>query len=84
MWKISQKTFTQKCTRQMSITGAPSRGRALLDYSNCAPDEILLNSDATKELGIARCQKIQLPTLHEVMLAWDNYRIDANLQWADM
>jgi hypothetical protein len=80
MWKISHKTFTQKCTRQMSITGAPSRGRALLDYSNCVPDEILLNSDATEEL----CQKVQLPTFHEVMLAWDNYRIDANLQWADM
>jgi hypothetical protein len=59
-------------------------GRPLLDCSNCAPDEIPLNSDATKELGIARYQKVQLPTFHEVMLAWDNYRIDANLQWADM
>jgi hypothetical protein len=59
-------------------------GRPLLDCSNSAPDEIPLNSDATKELGIARYQKVQLSTFHEVMLAWDNYRIDANLQWADM
>ena len=59
-------------------------GRPLLDCSNCAPDEIPLNSDVTKALGIARYQKVQLPTFHEVMLAWDNYRIDANLQWADM
>jgi hypothetical protein len=59
-------------------------GRPLLDCSNCAPDEIPLNSDTTKELGIARYQMVQLPTFHEVMLAWDNYRIDANLQWTDM
>ncbi len=59
----------------MSITGAPS-----MERSPDAPDEISLNSDATKELGIARYQKVQLPTFHEVMLAWDNYRIDANLQ----
>ena len=54
-------------------------GRHLLDCSNCAPDKIPLKSDATKELGIARYQKVQLPTFHEVILAWDNYRIDANL-----
>ena len=58
--------------------------RPLLNCSNRAPGEIPLNSDATKELGIARYQKVQLPTFYEVMLAWDNYRIDANLQWADM
>ena len=59
-------------------------GRPLLDCSNCAPGEIPLNSDATKELGIARYQKVQLPTFHAVLLAWDNYRIDENLQWSDM
>ena len=59
-------------------------GRPLLNRSNCAPGEIPLYSDATKELGIARYQKVKLPTFHEVMLAWDNYRIDANLSWADM
>jgi hypothetical protein len=47
------------------------------------PYEIPLNSDATKELGTARYQKVQLPTFHEVMLAWDDYRIHANLQLAD-
>jgi len=59
-------------------------GRPLLDCSNCAPGEIPLNSDATKELGIARCQKVKLSTFQEVTLAWDNYRINANLNWADM
>ena len=59
-------------------------GRSLLGCSNCAPAEIPFNSDATKELGIAKYQKVQLPTFQEDMLAWDNYRIDANLQCADM
>jgi hypothetical protein len=59
-------------------------GRPLLDCSNCALDETPLNSKATKELGIARYQKVTLPTFHEVLLAWDNYRIDANITWADM
>jgi len=38
----------------------------------------------TKELGIARYQKVRLPTFHEVMLAWDNYRITEKLQWKDI
>ena len=59
-------------------------GRPLLDCSNCSFGEIPLNSDATKELGIARYQKVKLPTFHEVMLGWDNYRINANLIWANM
>jgi len=77
MWKIYHHTYTPKRTRPEQGKVA---GRPLLDCSNCAPGEIPLNSDATKELGIARYQKVQLPTFHEVMLAWDNYRIDANLQ----
>ncbi len=59
-------------------------GRPLLDCSNAAPGEIPLNSEATKLLGIERYQKVVLPTFHEVMLAWDNYRIDHQLQWEDM
>ena len=58
-------------------------GRPLFDCSNCAPGQIPLKFDATKELGIARYQKGHLPTFHEVMMARDNYRIDANLQWAE-
>ena len=55
-------------------------GRPSLDCSNCIFSEIPLNSDnAIKELGIARYQIVKLPTFHEVMLAWDNYRINANL-----
>jgi hypothetical protein len=59
-------------------------GRPLLDCSNAAPGEVPLNSEATKLLGIARYQKVVLPTFHEVMLAWDNYRIDHNIQWTSM
>ena len=59
-------------------------GRPLLDCSNCAIGEIPLNSEETKELGIQRYQRVHLPTFTEVMVAWDNYRIDNNLQWGDM
>ena len=59
-------------------------GRLLLDCSNCAPGETPLNSEARKDLGIPRCQKVCLPTSNEVMLAWDNYRITKELQWKDM
>ena len=59
-------------------------GRPLLDCSNCALGEIPLNSEETKELGIKRYQKVHLPTFKEVMVAWDNYRIDNALQWKDM
>ena len=59
-------------------------GRPLLDCSNCAIGEIPLNSEETKELGIQRYQRVHLPTFTEVMVAWDNYRIDKNLQWGDM
>ena len=47
-------------------------GRPLLNCSNCTPAETPLNSEAMKELGIARYQKVYMPTFHEVMLAWDN------------
>jgi hypothetical protein len=59
-------------------------GRPLLDCSNYAPGKTPLNSEARKELGIARYQKVRLPTFHEVMLAWDNYRITKKLQRKDM
>ena len=59
-------------------------GRPLLDCSNCAPGEIPLNSESTKQLGVERYQKVVLPTFHEVMLAWDNYRIDRGIQWRTM
>ena len=59
-------------------------GRPLLDCSNCAPGEIPLNSESTKQLGVERYQKVVLPTFHEVMIAWDNYRIDRGIQWSAM
>ena len=59
-------------------------GRPLLDCSNCAVGEIPLNSEETKELGIQRYQKVHLPTFKEVLVAWDNYRLDNNLHWKDM
>jgi len=59
-------------------------GRPLLDCSNCAPGEIPLNSEGTKELGIQRYQRVVLPNLRQILLAWDNYRFEHNLQWSDM
>lgn len=59
-------------------------GRPLLDCSNCALGEIPLNSEETKELGIKRYQRVKLPTLKEILLAWDNYRQDRNLLWSEM
>ena len=59
-------------------------GRPLLDCSNSAPGEIPLNSEETKLLGIDRYQKVTLPTFHEVLLAWDNYRIDRGIKWKNM
>jgi hypothetical protein len=59
-------------------------GRPLLDCSNCALGETPLNSEETKELGIQRYQRVHLPTFKEVLVAWDNYRIDNNLEWRDM
>ena len=59
-------------------------GRPLLNCSNCAEGENPLNSEATKLLGIERYQKVTLPTFHEVMLGWDNYRIDRSIRWTNM
>ena len=41
---------------------------------NCAPGEIPLNSEETKDLGIQRYQRAKLPTIREILLAWDNYQ----------
>jgi hypothetical protein len=59
-------------------------GRPLLDCSNCAPGEIPLNSEETKEMGIQRYQRVHLPTFIDILVAWDNYRIDNHLHWKDM
>jgi hypothetical protein len=59
-------------------------GRPLLDCSNCAPGEIPLNSEETKNLGIQRYQRVVLPTIKEILLAWDDYRLDRNMRWDDM
>ncbi len=59
-------------------------GRPLLDCSNCAVGEIPLNSEETKDLGIQRYQKVHLPTFTEVLVAWDNYRVNKGLEWKDM
>ena len=59
-------------------------GRPLLDCSNCAPGEIPLNSEGTKDLGIQRYQRVVLPTIRKILLAWDDYRLDRNMRWKDM
>ena len=43
-----------------------------------------MNSEETKDLGIQRYQRVKLPTIKEILLAWDDYRRDRNIQWEDM
>ena len=59
-------------------------GRPLLDCSNAPPGQIPLNSEFTRLQGIQRYQRVQLPTLPEVMQCWDTYRQSKKLQWNDM
>ena len=59
-------------------------GRPLLDCSNAPVGQIPLNSDFTRVQGIQRYQRVQLPTLREVVQHWDTYRQTRNLQWNDM
>ena len=59
-------------------------GRPLLDCSNAPAGQIPLNSEYTRIQGIHRYQRVQLPTLQEVMQCWDTYRQTNQLQWNDM
>jgi hypothetical protein len=59
-------------------------GRPLLDCSNCAPGEIPVNSEETKYIGIQRYQRVQLPTIREILLALNDYCFDRNTRWEDM
>ena len=46
---------------------------------NCAPGEIPLNSEELKDQGIQRNQRIKVTTIREILLAWDNYRLNRNV-----
>lgn len=59
-------------------------GRFLIDCSNAGPGGIPLNSPEAKQKGIDRYQKVNLPTIREVLTSWDIYRITHNLPWADL
>ena len=48
---------------------------------NCAPGEIPLNSKELKDQGIQRNQRIKVTTIREILLAWDNYRLNRNVRW---
>jgi len=59
-------------------------GRFLIDCSNVGPDRVPLNGGTAKEKGIARYQKVVLPTLMQVILKWNAYRLEHKLGWWDM
>jgi hypothetical protein len=59
-------------------------GRFLVDCSNASPGVVPLNGGCAKELGIARYQKVSLPTIPLVISAWDVYRRACNVQWSDL
>jgi len=59
-------------------------GRFLFDGSNSPPGTIPLNGGSAKEKGIARYQKVVLPTLFEVIRGWDEYRRHHGLNWWQM
>jgi len=59
-------------------------GRPLMDCSNAQPGITPLNTEATKQLGIARYQPVVLPNLREVVTEWEDYRRDKEIEWSDM
>ena len=59
-------------------------GRPLMDCSNAQPGFTPLNTETTKQLGIARYQPVVLPTLREVVTEWEDYRREKEIEWTDM
>ena len=49
-------------------------GRPLMDCSNAQPGITPLNTETTKQLGIARYQTVVLLNLREVVTEWEEYR----------
>ena len=58
--------------------------RPLMDCSNAQPGIIPLNTETTKQMGIARYQTVVLPNLREVVTSWDEYRRANAIEWSDM
>ena len=59
-------------------------GRPLMDCSNAQPGLTPLNTETTKQLGIARYQPVILPNLREVVTEWEDYRRTNDIEWSDM
>ena len=59
-------------------------GLPLMGCSNAQLGIIPLNTETTKQLGIARFQTVVLPNLREVVTAWEEYRRINALEWSDM
>ena len=59
-------------------------GRFLIECSNSPVGTISLNGGTAKEKGIARYQKVILPTLFGVIRNWDDYRRHHGLGWWEM
>jgi hypothetical protein len=58
--------------------------RPLMDCSNAQPGITPLNTEVTKQLGIARYQPVVLPNLREVVAEWEAYRRTREIEWSDM
>lgn len=63
---------------------ACAAGRFLIDCSNGPPGTVPLNGGTAKDKGIARYQKVSLPSLLDVIRKWDVYRRKHGLSWWDM
>jgi hypothetical protein len=55
-----------------------------MDCSNAQHGITPLNTETTKQLGIARFQTVILPNLREFVTEWEQYRRTNDLEWSDM
>ena len=59
-------------------------GRFIIDCSNVNKGRVPLNGISSKEKGIARYQKVVLPSFSQIMVKWNQYRIRIHVKWSDM
>ena len=59
-------------------------GRFIIDASNVSEGRIPLNGLSAKEKAIARYGQVVLPTIRDVLVGWNTYRLQWQLQWSDM
>ena len=59
-------------------------GRFIIDCSNVNKGRVPLNGITSKEKGIARYQKVVLPSVRQILVKWNLYRLGLNVEWSDM